>query len=404
MKVAVIGRPNTGKSTFINTLAHAERMIVSERRRDDPGLGRRPVRARRPAVRRDRHRRRSAARRRSATASTSTRSTAPSGRSAGPTSSSSSSTRPRAISRLDKQMADYIAKQYKPCIFTVNKWDLMTNNGDPENGMGRFAVMVQHAFRGMGYMPLAFITAKTGRNVKALLNLSQSMFKQSSQRVGTGTLNRVVREAIDAHQPGPRRPEPSDLLRDPGRHGPAHDRPLRQLPLPVRRDLSALPDQRLPRPGCRFKDVPIKLYPPGAVAVRARRGRGQRTGTPRRRIRAATSVRWWTATGGGAEPRAGPSSIARSTTSSPSWRTETEHPRARRSEDVDSPTGSTYDPGPNFRRRRRIPGGQPQCDSIPRRHFLASAALAAVAWPFGPLPDRPGRSGRSAGPGPAISS
>jgi GTP-binding protein len=31
MKIAVIGRPNTGKSTFINTLAHAERMIVSER-------------------------------------------------------------------------------------------------------------------------------------------------------------------------------------------------------------------------------------------------------------------------------------------------------------------------------------------------------------------------------------
>ena len=31
MKIAVVGRPNTGKSTFINTLAHSERMIVSER-------------------------------------------------------------------------------------------------------------------------------------------------------------------------------------------------------------------------------------------------------------------------------------------------------------------------------------------------------------------------------------
>ena len=53
-------------------------------------------------------------------------------------------------------------------------------------------------------MPLAFITAKTGKNVKALLNLSQSMFKQAQKRVGTGTLNRVLREAVDAHPPATR--------------------------------------------------------------------------------------------------------------------------------------------------------------------------------------------------------
>ena len=94
MKIAVVGRPNTGKSTFINTLAQAERMIVSERPGttrdsvdvhfeldgvpflaiDTAGVKRRP---------------------RSATASTSTRSTAPSGRSAGPTSSCCSSIPPR---------------------------------------------------------------------------------------------------------------------------------------------------------------------------------------------------------------------------------------------------------------------------------------------------------------------
>jgi len=76
--------------------------------------------------------------------------------------------------------------------------------GDPagsSQAMGRYANVVQHAFRSMNYMPLAFITAQTGRNVKALLNLSQSMFKQARKRVGTGTLNRVLREAVDAHPP-----------------------------------------------------------------------------------------------------------------------------------------------------------------------------------------------------------
>jgi len=108
----------------------------------------------------------------------------------------------QGITRLDKQLADYIAQEQKPCIFTVNKWDLMVNDGDPSQGnMGRFANLVQHAFRSMSYMPLAFITAKTGKNVKALLNLSQSLFKQAQRRVSTGTLNRILREAVEAHQP-----------------------------------------------------------------------------------------------------------------------------------------------------------------------------------------------------------
>ncbi len=259
MKVAVVGRPNTGKSTFINTLAHAERMIVSER----PGTTRDSVDVRfeldglpfvaidtagvkRKAKIRDNldfysfHRAERSIRRADVVLLF-----------LDPI---------QGISRLDKQMADYIAKQYKPCIFTVNKWDLMANSGNPEHGMGRYAVMVQHAFRGMGYMPLAFVTASTGRNVKALLNLSQSMFKQSSLRVGTGTLNRVVREAVEMHPPasqnnrhpriyyatqvGTAPPTIVLFVNTPSLFDPTYQRYL----LNVFRE-------KLP-----FKDVPIKLY------------------------------------------------------------------------------------------------------------------------------------------------
>jgi GTP-binding protein len=206
MKVAVVGRPNTGKSTFINALAQAERMIVSER----PGTTRDSVDVhfeldglpftaidtagvRRKAKIRDDldfyslHRAERSIRRADvvylfldAT---------------------------QGITRLDKQLADYIAKEYKPCVFVVNKWDLMLADPDSEDandgraGMTRFAHAVQHSFRNMSYMPLAFITAKTGKNVKALLNLSQALFKQANRRVGTGTLNRVLREAVAAHPP-----------------------------------------------------------------------------------------------------------------------------------------------------------------------------------------------------------
>jgi GTP-binding protein len=205
MKIAAVGRPNTGKSTFINTLAHAERMIVSERpgtTRDSvdvqfeldglPFLAIDTAGVRRKAKIRDSldfysiHRAERSIRRADVVLMF-----------LDPT---------QGITRVDKQLADYIGKEYKPCIFVINKWDLMmADESDPSQGnMARFANIVQHAFRNMSYMPLAFITAKTGKNVKAMLNLAQSLFKQANRRVSTGTLNRVLREAVTAHPPAMR--------------------------------------------------------------------------------------------------------------------------------------------------------------------------------------------------------
>lgn len=205
MKIAVVGRPNTGKSTLINTLARAERMIVSER----PGTTRDSVDVRfeldgLPFLAIDTAGVKRKAKIRESLDFYSVHRAERSIRRADvvllfldPT---------QGISRLDKQLADYVAQQHKPCIFVVNKWDLMVNDpDDPSQGnMSRFANLIQHAFRTMSYMPIAFITAKTGKNVKATLNLAQSLFKQAQKRVGTGTLNRVLREAVEAHPPASR--------------------------------------------------------------------------------------------------------------------------------------------------------------------------------------------------------
>jgi GTP-binding protein len=205
MKIAVVGRPNTGKSTLINTLARAERMIVSERpgtTRDSvdvhftldglPFLAIDTAGIKRKAKIRDSldfysfHRAQRSIRRADVVLLF-----------IDPT---------QGITRLDKQLADYVAEEYKPCIFTINKWDLMMT-GAAERGQGnmsRFANLVQHSFRTMSYMPMAFITAQTGKNVKALLDLCQSLFKQARRRISTGALNRILREAVEAHPPAMR--------------------------------------------------------------------------------------------------------------------------------------------------------------------------------------------------------
>lgn len=209
MKLAVVGRPNTGKSTFINQLAQSERMIVSEiagTTRDSvdirfeldghPFLAIDTAGVRRQAKLRDSidffslHRAQRSIRRADVVLLF-----------FDPT---------QGITRLDKQLADYIAEQYKPCIFTVNKWDIIVNDmqtdldAPPDAArivMKRFVTGIQYEFRTMAYMPIAFVTAKTGKNVKVLINTAQSLFKQANQRVGTGMLNRVLRQAVDAHAP-----------------------------------------------------------------------------------------------------------------------------------------------------------------------------------------------------------
>jgi GTP-binding protein len=195
LKLAVVGRRNTGKSTFINCLAEGDRMIVSE----VPGTTRDSVDVRfesdgkafiaidTAGVRRERSLANDVEFYSLARAERSIR---------------------RAdvvllffdarqrVSKVDKQLAEYILEQYKPAIFVLNKWDLVR-----PLPTGEMAEYLRKTFPSLDYVPLAFVTAKSGRNVHALLNLAQNLHKQASRRVSTGDLNRVLRAALESNPP-----------------------------------------------------------------------------------------------------------------------------------------------------------------------------------------------------------
>jgi GTP-binding protein len=197
IKVAIVGRRNVGKSTFVNTLSQAERMIVSE----IPGTTRDSVDVRfeidgkviiaidTPGLRRGKsvrtdiefysaHRAQRSIRRADVVLMFFDCT--------------------ERISKVDKQLVKYIADNYKPCMFVVNKWDLMQGKMPTE----KWVSYLRDTFRTMWHVPIAFITGETGKNVKALVNHTQMLFKQSRQRIKTGELNRLVRRAID-HNPPP---------------------------------------------------------------------------------------------------------------------------------------------------------------------------------------------------------
>jgi GTP-binding protein len=101
------------------------------------------------------------------------------------------------ISRVEKQLANYIADQYKPCIFVVNKWDLLVGTMPTD----KWVRYLRDTYRTMWYVPIAFVTGQTGKNVKALLNHAQMLHKQSCERIGTAELNAVIHAAVERNPP-----------------------------------------------------------------------------------------------------------------------------------------------------------------------------------------------------------
>jgi GTP-binding protein len=198
MKVAIVGRRNVGKSTFINTLVSAPRMIVSE----VPGTTRDSVDVRfeldgKPFVAIDTPGIRRAKSRQTDIDFYSTHRAQRSIRRADVVFLFFDAT--QRISKVDKQLCDYIAQQYKPCIFVVNKWDQLVNSMPTE----KWVRYLHDSFGMMRYAPIAFITGQAGKNVKALLNHGQMLFRESRSRVSTGQLNRMLRDAVRQNPPPP---------------------------------------------------------------------------------------------------------------------------------------------------------------------------------------------------------
>ena len=77
--------------------------------------------------------------------------------------------------------------------------DAAAQEGDVERG--EWADYLRDTFRTMPWAPVAFVTAKNGRNVKAVVDTAQRLYRQSHERVPTAKLNTVVREAVEANHP-----------------------------------------------------------------------------------------------------------------------------------------------------------------------------------------------------------
>ncbi len=98
----------------------------------------------------------------------------------------------------DSKVAGYAHEQGKACIVAVNKWDAVEKT---DSTMDEFKTKLSESFSFMSYVPFIFISAKTGQRVEKLFDMINDVHRQNSMRISTGMLNDVLSYATTRVQP-----------------------------------------------------------------------------------------------------------------------------------------------------------------------------------------------------------
>jgi len=198
--VAIVGRPNVGKSSLINSIVRGERAIVSElsgTTRDAVDIlyerdGRKFVFIDTAGIRRR-------------------------GKHSSSVEVFSVMRAERSIRRADlcvliidltmgitaqdKRIAGLIQKARKPAIVVLNKWDLVKPRRREKDAARQLVEEAHEIIFFLEYAPALITSALTGENIEKLFSLIETIQLAARQRIGTGVLNRLLRQAFEANPP-----------------------------------------------------------------------------------------------------------------------------------------------------------------------------------------------------------
>lgn len=102
------------------------------------------------------------------------------------------------VTAQDAHMAGYILEEKKSVIIVVNKWDLVEKD---TRTMDEYTRLIRSELKFLDYVPVLFISAKSGQRVPRVLPLALQVQEERLRRIPTGELNRLLREALTKHPP-----------------------------------------------------------------------------------------------------------------------------------------------------------------------------------------------------------
>ncbi len=104
----------------------------------------------------------------------------------------------RGLSEQDVRIAGYVHEEGKASVLIINKWDLIEKD---TYTVEKFKNQMLSDLAFMSYVPMLFISAKTGQRINKVMETANYAFEQNSIRISTGKLNDMVNEAITMNDP-----------------------------------------------------------------------------------------------------------------------------------------------------------------------------------------------------------
>ncbi len=104
----------------------------------------------------------------------------------------------QGVTEQDAKIAGFIDAEGKPAIVLVNKWDLVEKD---DKTTERFTQRIYETLSFMTYAPVVFVSCKTGQRLNRVLPLVEEVYAKSRFRTTTGVLNDVINDAVAAMSP-----------------------------------------------------------------------------------------------------------------------------------------------------------------------------------------------------------
>ena len=102
------------------------------------------------------------------------------------------------LTEQDVKILGYVHEQGKPSVIVMNKWDLIEKD---TNTINKFEDKLKVDLSFMDYFKSVYVSAKTGQRAEKILKVAETVYENANRRISTGTLNDLILDAVRTNEP-----------------------------------------------------------------------------------------------------------------------------------------------------------------------------------------------------------